>query len=123
MKIPKIVPNRLCRFFQRRPLYVAGLLLALFGLCFLQASAGEEPTRKVIVKTAPSYPELARRMHLAGKVKVEVVIAANGTVKTATLAGGNPVFEKNAIEAVKQWKFESAQADTKTVIVLEFAEQ
>jgi len=109
--------------FQRRPLYVAGLLLAVFGFCFLRVSVAEEPTRKVIVKTAPSYPELARRMHLAGKVKVEVVIAANGTVKSATLAGGNPVFEKSAIEAVKQWKFESAQADTKAVIVLEFAEQ
>jgi TonB family protein len=121
--MPKMVPNRLRRFFQRRPLCVAGLLLALFGLCFLQASAAEDPTRKVIVKTAPSYPELARRMHLAGKVKLQVVIAANGTVKSAALVGGNPVFEKSAVEAMKQWRFESAPSDTKAVIVLEFAEQ
>jgi outer membrane biosynthesis protein TonB len=32
------------------------------------------------------------------------------------------VFEKSAIEAVKQWRFEAAERETKAVILLEFAE-
>jgi TonB family protein len=111
-------PNRSLR----RPLYMAGLLLALFAFCF-QPSAAQEASRKVIAKTAPTYPELAKRIHLAGKVKLEVVITTGGSVKAARLVGGNPVFEKNAIEAVKQWRFEAAPTETKTVVVLEFADQ
>jgi len=95
---------------------LASLILAV--VCFAQ-----EPSRKVVARTAPSYPELARKMHLSGKVKVEVVISAAGSVTSAKLVGGNPVFEASAIEAVKQWKFETSANTTKTVIALEFAAQ
>ena len=77
-------------------------------------------TRKIIARTAPSYPEMAKKMHLTGKVRVEVVIAPNGSVTNARLIGGSPVFEKSAVEAVKQWRFEPADRETKGVVVLEF---
>lgn len=80
----------------------------------------EDPSRKVIAKTAPSYPELAKKMHLTGKVKMELVIAPSGAVTSAKLVGGSPVFESSAREAVKQWRFEPAKTETKEVIVLEF---
>jgi TonB family protein len=120
-----LVPDRLDRVAQRRlrSVYVAGLLLALFSFCFVQAVAMQELSRKVIAKTVPSIPELARKMHLTGKVKVEIVINPAGSVTSARLVGGNPVFEKNAVDAVKQWKFEAAQKETKAVILLEFADQ
>jgi TonB family protein len=102
---------------------VAGLSLALFGSGFLQASAAQETTRKVIARTAPTYPELAKRMHVAGKVKLEVVVLASGAVKSVTLVGGSPVFERSAVDAVKQWKFEPAPAETKAIIALEFSDQ
>jgi len=85
-------------------------------------SGAQESSRKVIARTAPSYPELAKKMHLSGKVKLEVVISPAGSVTSAKLVGGNPVFESNALEAVKQWKFESAAGVTKSVITLEFVE-
>jgi TonB family protein len=99
------------------------LLLAGLGTCFVQASLAEEASRKVIARVAPAYPELARRMHVTGKVKVEVTITPAGTVKAAHLVGGSPVFETSAVDAVKQWKFESAQGETKEVILLEFVGQ
>jgi TonB family protein len=100
---------------------------AAFGFLLLTLASGgvavsQEPNRKVIARTAPSYPELAKRMHLKGKVKVEVVIASEGSVKSAKVVGGSPVFEKSAIEAVKQWRFEPAGKETQAVILLEFAE-
>jgi protein TonB len=99
------------------------LSLALFGFCFLQASAAQEATRKVIARTAPTYPELAKRMHVAGKVKLEVVVTPSGVVKSVALVGGSPVFERSAVDAVKQWRFEPAQTETKAIIALEFSDQ
>jgi TonB family protein len=76
----------------------------------------------LIARTAPSYPELARRMHLRGKVRLEVVIAPDGSVKSAKMLGGSPVFEKSAIDAVEQRRFAAGERETKAVILLEFAE-
>jgi TonB family protein len=51
-----------------------------------------------------------------------VVITPGGSVKSAKLIGGNPVFERSAIEAARQWRFEAAPKETQAVILLEFAE-
>jgi hypothetical protein len=51
---------------------VAGLSLAGFGFGFLRPAEAQEVSRKVLARTAPSDP--AKRMHVTGKVKVEVVI-------------------------------------------------
>lgn len=99
----------------------SGVLVLL--LSFLSAACAQESSRKVIAKTAPSYPELAKKMHVTGKVRLEVVVAPSGAVNAARLVGGNPVFEKSAIEAVKQWRFDPGPKETKAVIALEFVAQ
>jgi TonB family protein len=119
----KIAPTGPSIVSLRRTFSLVAMALALSGACFKLPSVAQETARKVIAKTAPTYPELAKRMHVTGKVRLEVVIAASGTVKTARLVGGNPVFETNAVEAVKQWRFEAGPSDTKSVIVVEFADQ
>lgn len=93
-------------------------VLALVSFC-----AAQEVARKVIARTAPTYPEMARKMHLEGKVKVEVVITPAGNVASAKLAGGSPVFEKSALDAVKQWRFAPAEKETRGIIVMEFADR
>jgi len=87
------------------------------------ASPAEEASRHVISRAAPVYPDLAKKMHLAGKVKIEVEVNPAGSVISAKIVGGNPVFETAAINAVRQWKFEPAQNASKGVITVEFAEQ
>jgi len=100
---------------------ITGVLL--LSLAFTGVSFTEDAPRKVIARTNPVVPELARKMHLSGKVKVEVAVNPAGAVTSAKMVGGNPVFESNAIDAVKQWKFEPADKATKTVIALEFTDQ
>ena len=56
------------------------LLAAVLGAAMCQASTAAEPDRKVVNRVKPAYPELARRMNITGTVKIEVVIAANGSV-------------------------------------------
>ncbi|MGA3093184.1 MAG: energy transducer TonB [Terriglobales bacterium] len=94
------------------------LILVLSG-----PSLGQELNRKVIARAAPGFPELAKRMHLTGRVKLELVITPAGSVKSASLVGGNPVFEQSALETVKPWRFEAREKETKASILLEFAEQ
>jgi len=98
------------------------VLLAGVGLTLPMPSSAEEAARKVVAKTAPAYPELARKMHLSGKVKLSLVVDPEGAVTAATMVGGNPVFEKSAVEAVKQWRFERGSKDTQETVVLEFSE-
>jgi TonB family protein len=98
--------------------------LALFAGLFTQtntAQAQGHAERKVVNRVAPVYPELAKRMHVSGVVKLEVVIRANGDVKSTKVMGGNPVLIESASEAVRKWKFEAAREDTTEVVQLTFA--
>jgi hypothetical protein len=54
----------------------------------------EEINRKPKSKVAPVYPELARRMNITGVVKIQVTVAANGTIKNTKLVGAPGVGER-----------------------------
>jgi TonB family protein len=105
-------------------IFVVALSLCLSGSLLAQ----KEPTtssaeRKVTSRVAPSYPELAKRMHLQGVVKVEVIVRPNGAVKSTRVLGGNPVLVDSATEAVKQWKFEPGSNETTELVQLTFVPQ
>lgn len=61
--------------------------------------------RKIERRVPPIYPELARRMHIAGTVRVEVTIAPNGKVTQAKAVSGNGILEPAAEQAIRKWKF------------------
>ena len=84
------------------------------------AQKGDHVERKIISRVSPAYPDLAKRMHVGGVVKVEVVVRSNGSVKSARALGGNPVLIESATEAVHKWKFETAAAETTEVLQLTF---
>ena len=69
--------------------------------------AQETGTRKAKVKVTPKYPDLARRMKIAGVVKIQATVAANGAVKDCRVVGGHPVLANAVIEAVQKWRFEA----------------
>ena len=76
--------------------------------------------RKIVDKVAPVYPALARRMNMRGVVKLEVVVRANGTVRSAKIVGGNPVLVDSAADAVQKWKFEPAANETTGIVEVTF---
>jgi TonB family protein len=78
-----------------------------------------ENVRRIVRQTAPSYPELARRMNLGGTVKVVAVVAADGNVKSVEPVGGSPVLIKAAQDAVAKWKF-APGAESKETVELHF---
>jgi len=80
----------------------------------------EEGKRKVRSKTNPVLSEVARRMSLSGKVKIELTIAPDGHVKNARALGGHPLLVQPCLEAVKEWKYESAPEESVQVVEFEF---
>lgn len=103
--------------------FAVGLML-VSGWAATQAPLSwgqEEITRKTKSKVAPVYPELARRMNITGVVRIQVTVAANGSVKDATLVGGHPVLANAALDAVKKWRYEAGPADTTGIVVFRFS--
>jgi len=85
-----------------------------------QQAQSEELVRRAKTRVQPVYPELARKMNIAGTVKIEVVVAPNGTVKDARIMGGHPVLANAALDAAKKWRFEPAAGESSGVIDFKF---
>ena len=106
----------------RRFALVAGLSLVMMKSLAGSQSASVPSTsqRQIVTRVAPVYPELAKRLHIHGVVKVEAVVRTNGTVKSTRALGGNPVLIDAAMEAVRKWKFEVAQTETTELVQVAF---
>jgi TonB family protein len=97
------------------------LLLPLLTAAYAPTQdATPEQARKVVIRVAPAYPDLAKRMHISGVVKLRTTIAPNGSVLLVEPVGGNPVLLKAAQEALKNWKFATSSEEMKEVIELRF---
>jgi TonB family protein len=97
-------------------------LVTLALVAILGASlVAQEAKRAMKSQGKPAYPELAKRMNVAGSVKVEVVVAANGTVKSAKALGGHPLLIDSALTAAKNTKYEPAAEETKELITYNFS--
>jgi len=106
--------------WSKKMLAAAATVLFAVSLAFAQQTTVEEGKRKVKTKVAPAIPELARRMNITGKVKIEVVIAPDGRVKSARAMGGHPVLIQSCLEAMKEWKFEPAPEESTQVVEFDF---
>jgi TonB family protein len=82
-----------------------------------------EIVRRARTKVPAVYPDLARRMSITGTVKVQVVVAPNGSVKEAKVVGGHPVLANAALDAVKKWRFEPAAMESSGVVDFKFEPQ
>jgi TonB family protein len=95
--------------------------VSLLGSSALAQSSSDEGKRKVKSKVAPVYPELAKRMNITGKVKIELIITPEGRVKSTRAIGGHPVLVQACLDAVKEWKFVAAPEESTQVVECDFA--
>jgi len=93
----------------------AGLTVSSAPLC-----AQLEAKRKVKTQVDASYPDIARKYNLSGKVRISVVITKEGHVKSTKVLGGNAVLANSALDAVKDWKFMPGPDETTEVIEFDF---
>jgi TonB family protein len=76
-------------------------------------------------RVEPDYPEEARQQRIQGAVVLNVRIAQDGSVESATLLSGPPLLGPAARDAVKQWRFKPRMmsgrpAEMQTRITLNF---
>jgi TonB family protein len=103
-------------------------ILVSFFVCLAGVSAraqdsSPQNSRKVVRQTMPRYPDLARRLNLAGTVKVMATVSPDGKVKKVEPVGGSPLLVQAAQDAVAQWKFAPASGESREVIELHFNPQ
>ena len=109
----------------RRRLTIPLLIVVAAGFVQVQTVAlGQQQNapsdRKLITKVIPVYPELAKKMAIRGTVRVQAIIAPNGTVKSTKIMGGHPVLAQAAVNAVSKWKFGAAAQESSQLIELKF---
>jgi TonB family protein len=75
----------------------------------------EDSSRKLKRQIQPQYPELAKRMRTSGTVRLQLLVATDGSVKAVTVIGGNPVLIVAAEDAVERWQYEPGSQTTETV--------
>jgi TonB family protein len=99
-----------------------GLRWAAFDMLVLALAiaVSAQEGRKPLAQPAPAYPEVAKHARLSGTVKVEVLIAPDGTVKNVRVIGGHPLFVDATIEALKKWKYVPSNAEVTAALEFNF---
>ncbi len=64
--------------------------------------------QKLIRQVKPEYPAAAEQAGITGTVRLEAIVAPDGTVADVvrTPIGGNPILMRAAIAAVRQWQYD-----------------
>ncbi|HOK46008.1 MAG TPA: TonB family protein, partial [Bryobacteraceae bacterium] len=75
----------------------------------------QEPV--LLERVQPVYPPLARQARIAGVVRVEALVGADGRVLRATAVSGPPLLRQSAVEAVQRWRYRPATLNGKPVEV------
>lgn len=98
----------------------AGRAAAAFLLAGFLANLPAAETRNpvVISRPAPRYPDDLYRKKIEGRVVVEFIVGADGRVEAAqVIESTNHGFDRNAVQAVLQWKFHPGVKDGRKIRV------
>jgi TonB family protein len=95
------------------------LFVGCLALCVAPARA-QSAHRAVVTRVAPIYPELARRMHVGGKVVLLVTIQPNGTVAATKVESGHALLTVAAEDAVRRWRFSPDSDTSETEVQIDF---
>jgi TonB family protein len=79
--------------------------------------------RGVKRQVAPIYPELAKRMGVAGVVKLELTVAPNGRVQQVKVVSGHALLRESAAASAKNWIFVETPETTTEEVEVSFALQ
>ncbi len=66
---------------------------------------GQVQTAKLVNKVTPVYPPLAKQARIQGTVRLQAVIAKDGSVVELQVLAGHPLLVQAALDAVRQWRY------------------
>lgn len=88
-------------------------------------TAASTPTLRAVSTPAPRYPADALRAGTAGEVLMEITVGTDGSVTNARVLRSQParIFDREAMNAVRRWKYEPIAAPTTVRRTLAFSPQ
>ena len=89
------------------------------------SAAVAAPTLRAVSTPAPRYPADALRSGTAGEVLMEITVGTDGSVTSARVLRSQParIFDREAMNAVRRWKYEPIAAPTTVRRTLAFSPQ
>ena len=107
---------------RRRLISILAVVVTSLSLAAPNAAAQLRTSgiRKIVVQVSPEYPAIARKMHLAGTVRLLATVNAAGKVTKTEVLGGSPVLAQAAADAVIKSKWESGSGETGEVVEVKF---
>jgi TonB family protein len=85
----------------------------------MRVQTGQGPG--VIKRVEPIYPPLARTARIQGQVVLDAVILQDGSVgEIRVLKSANPILERSAADALKQWRFTPGSRDVIMTLTVNF---
>lgn len=78
---------------------------------------GQVEAAKILSRTQPHYPLLARQAHVQGEVLLHAIIDKDGHVSELQVISGHPLLVQAALEAVKTWRYQPTQLNGEPVEV------
>jgi TonB family protein len=79
---------------------------------------GNAQSQKLIEKSGPSYPALAKQARIQGTVRYNALIGKDGTMQAMDLVAGHPLLVEAATPAVRQWKYQTTLLNGEPVEVV-----
>jgi protein TonB len=72
---------------------------------------------RLISRATPAYPALAKQTRVQGAVTIDAVIDTEGNVVEMRVVSGHPLLISAALDAVRQWKYESTYLNDHPIAV------
>ncbi len=114
-------PSRVLRLLKPAVLVlIATLLWNTLATSPASSQTSQSQARKLKVSVPPEYPELARKMNIQGVARVLLTVTSDGRVVGVKELGGNPVLVAALSQAVRKWKYESADHESEIEVRFEF---
>ena len=99
----------------RKFIQVLIIAVTLAGLALAQPLE-----RHPVLQSAPEYPALLKKLGIGGTVKLDAVVAPDGSVKKTKIGGGNPMLAEIACKAVNKWKYSPATVASTVPVEMTF---
>jgi len=77
----------------------------------------EVQAARIVRRVLPVYPPLARSARISGVVRLQAIIAVDGSIAELNAVSGHPLLIAAAMDAVKQWRYRPTVLNGKSVPV------
>jgi|SRR6267143_5488439 len=98
---------------------------SIFGVCLekcqdskTETCPGDFEVGRPVDLPQPAYPALARRAHVSGEVRVEVILDNDGKVIAAHAISGHPLLQATSVSAARNARFNPTLLDGKPVKII-----